>query len=128
MSYQKITFANGTTPAINDDNLNHIQTQYDEAVSYTNSVVAGSAAMITSATTMTLPSTGKVFVVTGTTTITKIAGGWDGREVILLFAGELTVVKNFYHILQSDFNSTENAALHLVCYGSTWYEVSRSAN
>ena len=47
---------------------------------------------IASATTITPPSTGSVFNITGTTTITTIAStnSWDGRIITLIFAGALT--------------------------------------
>lgn len=49
-------------------------------------------ASLASATTVTPPSTAKVFNITGTTAITTIAStnSWDGREVTFIFAGILT--------------------------------------
>ena len=50
-------------------------------------VVMGSD--IASATTITPPSTGSAFNITGTTTITTIAStySWDGRRITLIFTG-----------------------------------------
>jgi hypothetical protein len=47
---------------------------------------------IASATTITPPSTGSVFAITGTTAITTIAStnSWDGRLIYLIFADALT--------------------------------------
>lgn len=41
MVYTKTTWVNDTTPAINATNLNHLETQYDEAVTYIDSGLAG---------------------------------------------------------------------------------------
>jgi hypothetical protein len=39
MAYSKINFVDNSPPALNADNLNNIQKQYDESVSYTNEAV-----------------------------------------------------------------------------------------
>lgn len=49
---------------------------------------------IASGTSITVPSAGKYFTVTGTTTITGIADSWTGRTVYLHFSGILTFTHN----------------------------------
>lgn len=62
-------------------------------------VTAGSD--IASASTITPPSTGSSFTVTGTTTITAIGStnSWDGRIVTLRFAGSLTLTHSSSFVL-----------------------------
>lgn len=66
---------------------------------------------ITSASTITPPSTGSVFNVTGTTAITTIAStnSWDGRIVTFIFAGSLTLTHSSNLALPGSANITTAA-------------------
>src|SRR5690625_3433416 len=46
---------------------------------------------ITSASTITIPNEGGLFLVTGTTTITELSGSYIGRRATLIFGDELTI-------------------------------------
>jgi hypothetical protein len=66
---------------------------------------------IASASTITPPSTGSVFNVTGTTSITTIAStnSWDGRIVTFIFAGALTLTHSSNLALPGSANITTAA-------------------
>ena len=84
---------------------------------------------IASASTMKLPDEGDFFLVTGTTTINTIQGGWYGRTVTLRFASSLTVVDGASPSLELNGNYTVTGGdtLTLVSKGYTeWYELARS--
>ena len=63
---------------------------------------------IASASTITPPSTGSVFNITGTTSITTIAStnSWDGRIVTFIFAGALTLTHSSNLALPGSTNIT----------------------
>lgn len=61
---------------------------------------------IASATTIDVPSSGKYFVVTGTTTISGISDDWNGRVVVLKFSGALQLTHSSALILPSAANIT----------------------
>ena len=76
-----------------------------------------------------LPVVGDVFTITGPETISTISTlGQAGRRVTLVFAGALTVLSTGNIRLASDFVTTANDCLTLVCDGANWFEVSRSVN
>lgn len=78
---------------------------------------------------ITLPATGEVFSITGTTTITSIvATGNDGRPVTLIFRASLTVTDGSNLKLVGSFSATADDTLQLVCDGTNWHEAGRSAN
>lgn len=64
---------------------------------------------IASATTIDVPSSGKYFVVTGTTTIAGISDDWNGRSVILKFSGILQLTHSASLILPTSANITTAA-------------------
>jgi hypothetical protein len=66
---------------------------------------------IASASTITPPSTGSVFNITGTTSITTIAStnSWDGRIVTFIFAGALTLTHSSNLALPGSANITTAA-------------------
>lgn len=64
---------------------------------------------IASATTIDVPSSGKYFVVTGTTTITGISDDWNGRVVVLKFSGALQLTHSASLILMTSANITTAA-------------------
>lgn len=88
--------------------------------------------VVASAATITLPTAHNVVSISGTTNISTInTNGHSGRTVTLFFQGALTVVRGSTIILNSslgNYVTTANDTLTLVCDGSFWYEVSRSAN
>jgi hypothetical protein len=89
---------------------------------------AGGAA-IASAATITLPSSGEVFSISGTTTITSVtATNCDGRRVTLVFQGALTFTDGSNLLLAGNFVTTADDTITLVCSGANWYETSRSVN
>lgn len=70
-----------------------------------------SLASLASGSTVTPPSTAKVFSITGTTTINAIAStnSWDGREVTFIFAGALTITHSSNLALPGSANITTAA-------------------
>ena len=88
--------------------------------------------VVASAATISLPTASDAVSISGTTSITTInAGGHSGRLVTLYFQGVLTVVRGSNLILNQtlgSFVTTANDTLTLMCDGTTWWEVARSAN
>jgi hypothetical protein len=83
---------------------------------------------VASAAALTLPTDADVVQVTGTTNITSIAASWAERRVTLVFTGILTVTDGSNLKLGSNFVTSADDTISLVCDGTNWYEVSRSAN
>jgi hypothetical protein len=83
---------------------------------------------VASATTMTLPAGGTVFNITGTTAITSVTASKAGRMVVLKFAGILTFTDGSNLSLAGNFVTSADDCISLVCDGTNWLEVSRSAN
>jgi hypothetical protein len=83
---------------------------------------------VASAATVTLGWHSDYFNVTGTTTITSVAASWAGRVVTLKFAGILTFTDGSNLKINGDFVTSADDTLTLVCDGTNWYEVTRSAN
>ncbi len=83
---------------------------------------------IASAGTITLPLTGQVFAVSGTTGITSITRSWQGRIVILIFTGALTVTDGSNLKLTANLSTAANSTLTLVCDGQNWIEIARAVN
>lgn len=78
---------------------------------------------------LVLPSTGKTFTVTGTTSITSIdATGNSGRDVFLVFTGVLTMTDGSNLRLAGNFATTADDTMHLACLGANWFEIGRSVN
>lgn len=73
---------------------------------------------------------GKVTSVTGTTNITSITSTNNkaGDELVLIFAGVLTVTDGGNLRLAGNFVTTADDVLHLVYDGANWFEKSRSVN
>jgi hypothetical protein len=86
-------------------------------------------ASVASATTVTLPSNGQAYSVTGTATITSIVARPvdTGRRVLLIFASTASLTDGSNLKLVGNFTGATNATLSLVCDGSNWIELSRSA-
>lgn len=70
----------------------------------------------------------------GTNTIATITGGFDGMRLVLLFVdGLVTITDTDAHTadtvdLNSAFTSIDDTILELIYDGTSWYEISRSAN
>ena len=87
---------------------------------------------IASAATLTLGA-GDVFVVTGTADVTSITATTEdtGRVIWLIFSGAAatTGVTDGSNLkINGNFGYTADDTMCLVCDGTNWYEVSRSAN
>lgn len=72
----------------------------------------------------------RVYKISGTTNIDTItATGREGDTVTLVFTGALTVNDGTGNLrLAGNFTTAADSALILVCDGTNWFEVSRSAN
>lgn len=101
----------------------------------TGSAVIGgnsTAASVASAT-MSLPPTGDIFNVTGSSNFGALGGGWNGRTVTLVFAAALTVFHGtgFTYTIKLngnvDFVAAANSTLTLRHNGTQWFEIGRCA-
>lgn len=89
----------------------------------------GATPTVASASSITIPEGRKMLLVSGTTNISNIGIGSFGQEVTLLFQGALTVNDSAGNIrLASNYTTSADDTLTLVCDGTNWYEISRSAN
>lgn len=84
--------------------------------------------IIASGSTLTLPSGGSFFAISGTDTITAITPSYRGRVVTLFCAGTFQITDSTTLRLVSDFVGTADDTITLCCDGSTWFEVSRANN
>ena len=89
----------------------------------------GGGAAVASATAMPVP-TGRVFHVTGTTTITSVLATnfAAGAVVTLIFDGVLTFTDGSNLKLAGDFVTTADDTITIAYDGSNWFEVCRSVN
>ena len=95
----------------------------------TQSVNSPALPSVASAATITLPTQDNVVRITGTTNITSVlSAGHTGHRITLVFDDVLTVVRGGSLLVASNFTTSANDTLTLVCDGSNWLEVSRSAN
>lgn len=85
-------------------------------------------ASVASAATITLPAGRDFIIITGTTNINTINGGWKERIVTLYFADSLTVNDGGNLNLAGNFTTSANDTLVLQFDGTNWHELSRSAN
>lgn len=84
---------------------------------------------IASAATLTLPTREDVVKITGTTNITAInTAGHTGHRITMVFADVLTVTRGGTCVVASNFITSVNDTLTMVCDGDYWLETSRSAN
>lgn len=97
--------------------------------------IPGKGTNITAAATISMPSDGDIFHVTGNTNITNgiTVNAWDnGRRVFLIFEGTPTVSDTGTSKLAGNFvaagTTNDFDTLTLVCDGTNWYEVARSVN
>lgn len=91
----------------------------------------GGLPTVASAASVTLPDYTDTVIISGTADITSITASTAGRRVTLLFsgvAGTSGVVDGSNLKLASTFGYTADDTLSLLCDGTNWYEISRSAN
>jgi hypothetical protein len=110
-------FGNTTTPVGN-------RTQGYTQISRRNRGTASRD--VASAATLTLPTHTDLINVTGTTTITSITAEAD-REVTLTFASTAQVTDGGNIKLAGNATGAANRVLRLICDGTNWWEVARSA-
>lgn len=93
-----------------------------------NGLIGGGSA-VASATALPLP-TGRVFHVTGTTTVTSITSTnfASGAVITLIFDGILTFTDGSNLKLAGNFVTSADATITLVFDGTNWFETSRSTN
>jgi parallel beta-helix repeat protein len=88
----------------------------------------GTARTIPSAATLTLPTNGDYFYITGTTNITSIASSWTERRVTLQFADVLIVTDGGNLNMAGNFVTALRATISYIFDGTNWVETSRSLN
>lgn len=89
----------------------------------------GAVSTVASAASIDLPLGSAVFSITGTTNITSVGvTGWTGKRATLVFAGILTFTDGSNLKLAGNFVTSADDSITLVCDGTNWYEVARSAN
>jgi hypothetical protein len=95
-----------------------------------NNLGAVTVPSVASAATITLPALIDFITVTGTVGITSITASYPGRVVTLQFSnaspGQVTDGSNLK--LNGNFVPTTDDTLTLVCDGTNWVEIARSAN
>jgi hypothetical protein len=69
-----------------------------------------------------------LYTITGTTGITSITASWPGRVVRLKFNSSVTVTDGGNLRLAGNFVATATQSITLVCDGTNWFELGRSAN
>ncbi len=98
-----------------------------------NNVADATVPTIASASAISLPWTGDLFNVSGTTGIGTLFGGYAGREVTLLFQGSISIfnstgAQNAMRLSGSaTFNAVAGSSLTLAHNGVQWTEVGRCA-
>jgi hypothetical protein len=91
------------------------------------------AASLASAQPLLIPATGKDFNISGATNFGDIQAGWAGRQIVLYFAGVLTVVHGTGAATSirldgsANFVTAAGSTLSLRHNGTQWYEIGRSA-
>jgi len=88
----------------------------------------GTARTLASAATVTLPTNGDYFYITGTTNITSITGSWIERRVTLQFDDVLTMTDGSNLNMAGNFVTTWKDTISFIFDGTNWVETSRSIN
>jgi hypothetical protein len=86
---------------------------------------------VASAATMTLPTGGSTFNITGTTAITTLNscdGTRDGDIVTLIFASTASLTDGNNLKLSANFTGGADRSISLRCSSGNWYEVGKSTN
>ena len=81
-----------------------------------------------SAATVTLTENGNYYNITGTTNITSVTASWVGRVVTLMFSGVLDFTDGSNLKLAGTMTTSADDTITLVCDGTNWIEIARSAN
>lgn len=89
---------------------------------------SGGGATTASADPLTLPPTGVLHTISGTTNIASITASWAGRIAVLKFEGILTVTDGSNLVMAGNFVTTANDTLTLISDGTNWVEMARSVN
>lgn len=125
-----------SAPILNNNSTPYLYVGDNDYGDFTgNAVVSGTTPIvaIASATTVAIPSSGKVFSITGTVAISALNGFFTGREITLVFSAATTVVTGAVSpngILlngNANFVTAANSALTLMYQGDHWIEVGRKA-
>ena len=89
----------------------------------------GGGTAVASAAALPLP-TGRVFHVTGTTSVTSITSTnfQSGVVITLIFDGVLTFTDGGNLVLTANFVTSADDTITLVYDGTSWFEIARSAN
>jgi hypothetical protein len=95
---------------------------------YLRNIVSQDSVSVASAATLTLPYEHDFINITGTTGVSNIQVQYSGRRVTLKFADILTVTDGGNLRLASNFTTSADDTLSLICDGTLWYETGRSAN
>jgi hypothetical protein len=78
--------------------------------------------------TMTLAEGTNFFNVTGTEAITNITASYSGRIVYLNFASTASLTDGGNLRLNGNFTGSADDMITLICDGTNWFEIARSAN
>lgn len=83
---------------------------------------------VASAAALTIPKVSPLVVITGTTNVTSMTAQMSGRRVMLKFNGALTFTDGSNLKLAGNFVTAADSTIDLVCDGTNWFEMGRSAN
>lgn len=83
---------------------------------------------LTAAETISPSATVNTVKINGTTTIKKVTATYNGHLLVLRFGESVTVEGSENLRLNASFSATVNDTLTLLCNGTNFYEVARSAN
>lgn len=90
---------------------------------------AGYGGVVASVAAQVLPTSGDVFTISGTTSITSLGAAYNkGRTAKFIFQDVLTVTDGNNLKLAGNFATSADDCITLVCDGTNWYETGRSAN
>lgn len=103
-----------------------LEVSFDWGASWTK--VGPGAEEVASAKTMTISSGVSLVKVSGTSEIKKVNATVAGHLVVFKFASTAKVLDGENLKLVSEFKATSDDTLTLICDGTNWYEVARSAN
>lgn len=84
--------------------------------------------VVTAAATITVPFDTDIVQVNGTTTITKVNVTRPGHRITLIFQAALTFTDGSNLKLAGNMTTSADDTITLVCDGTNWLEIARSAN
>jgi hypothetical protein len=121
---QPIAVTSGATVIVRDNDYG----------TFTGAPVSGyTTPSVASASTVTLPDTGEIFNVTGTTNLTNLQHGWPNRVVKLFFSGSLTLVHStssataMYLKAGANVVVAANSVVELTHFGNQWFQTGGNA-